>query len=351
MTTAYSPHKIVHHESKLKELKAGRQTTPLQLQIVPTNRCNHSCKLCAYRLEGSTSNEAFNPLDELSIHQVLSVLHDCADMGIKAVQFTGGGEPTAHPEFARMLDTALALNLDAAVVSNGQNIDEHMAALIGQGAWSRISFDASTEQTFSTVHRGGHFTLVKEAVRKIAMHKKQGHILGVGFVVQADNFSEIHKAAELAKELGADNFRISAAFTPDGLAHFGDFFEMAQAMAKQTKADLEDNSFHVFNMFDDRVGDMFSGSQQYKYCPVKDLMAYLGADGNLYTCCTKAYSKAGLIGSVVEGLDVLWNSGLKKRMFAHHTPKQACQHPCMYEGKNKFINYCLSECPEHVNFI
>lgn len=39
MKEEYSPYKIVHNIDKLQELKEGKQTIPLQVQIVPTNRC------------------------------------------------------------------------------------------------------------------------------------------------------------------------------------------------------------------------------------------------------------------------------------------------------------------------
>ena len=44
-------------------------------------------------------------------------------------------------------------------------------------------------------------------------------------------------------------------------------------------------------MFDDRVKDMFGEVQDYKFCRIKELLAYVGADYNVYTCCTLAYNK------------------------------------------------------------
>jgi hypothetical protein len=115
---------------------------------------------------------------------------------------------------------------------------------------------------------------------------------------------------------------------------------------------LSDDKFTVFNLFGDRVKDLFDGKQDYDFCPIKDLMTYIGADYNVYTCCTLAYNHRGLIGSIKDqSFRDLWLSKEKTAMFAAHNPRQHCQLPCLYKNKNLFINYCTKKNPKHVNYI
>jgi len=47
----------------------------------------------------------------------------------------------------------------------------------------------------------------------------------------------------------------------------------------------------------------------------------------------------------------LWESESKRVFFDKHNPTVNCKLPCMYKGKNDFINYCLKKCASHINFI
>src|SRR5574343_183849 len=93
----YSPLKIIHHRKWLETVREGKQPAPIFVQIIPTNRCNQHCNHCAYRLPGYSSNQLFNPRSEMSIEKILETIRDCKEMGVKAIELTGGGEPTLHP--------------------------------------------------------------------------------------------------------------------------------------------------------------------------------------------------------------------------------------------------------------
>ena len=188
-------------------------------------------------------------------------------------------------------------------------------------------------------------------IKCLVKNKSKNCILGVGFVVEKENYQEIYSAAELFKNIGINNFRISAAFTPMKYEYFHDFFFEAQDLSKRTET-LSDNNFIVFNLFNDRIKDNFNGIQDYNECRVKDLLTYIGADYNVYTCCTIAYNKLGLIGSIRnQSFKDLWLSQQKIKMFETLSPKTHCQFPCMYKNKNEFINYCVKNNPKHINFI
>ena len=120
----------------------------------------------------------------------------------------------------------------------------------------------------------------------------------------------------------------------------------------QVAQGLTDEKFTVFNLFNDRIRDNFIGVQDYDNCPIKDLQVYVGADYNVYTCCTLAYNQRGLIGSIKDHtFQSLWMSKKKTEMYKNHNPRVLCQHPCMYYNKNEFINYTIKKDARHVNFI
>jgi MoaA/NifB/PqqE/SkfB family radical SAM enzyme len=333
-------------------MKNRIQPYPLQVQIVPTNRCCQNCEKCAYRLHGSPSNEKFHDRDELSFEKIIETLDCMADMHIPACHITGGGEPLVHPQIFEILKAVKDRNIELALVSNGQMLSDQLCEFLGDVSWVRISMDSNTPDTYSLMRRIPQeiFYRVIHNLSELVRYKKTT-VLGVGFVVDHMNYKEIFRAAQFYKDMGVDNFRISAAFTPAGYGYFKSFESEASDLSKKAAA-LSDANFQVFNLFSDRVRDLFEGTQNYSFCPMKDLLTYVGADYNVYTCCTLAYNKKGFIGSLKEKtFKDVWTGAEKQKKFAGHNPSEMCRFPCMYKSKNDFINYCIKTRPRHINYI
>lgn len=353
MRQEYSPYKIIHHQDRLNDLKLRRQPNPLHLQIVPTNKCNHACKTCCYKLTNSLSNQQFNYSDHISYEKLIETLNSVEELKIKSIQITGGGEPLVYPKIHYFLEEILYRNIDLALVTNGQLLNENLCKSLSFSKWVRVSLDAAFSKTYAEFRNVDKsvFVTVLNNIRNLVKHKKN-NIIGVGFVVNKYNYKEIYTAAQICKDLGVSNFRISAIFSPRGFRYFKSFLEEATELAQRTKEVLGSNSFTVFNLFNNRIKDLFEGAQNYNFCPIKELQVYLGADYNLYTCCTLAYNSKGLIGSIKnQSLYDLWNSSEKKSLYSNHNPLKVCKHPCMYQDKNIFMNYCMETNPTHVNFI
>ena len=349
----YSPYKIVHHPDRLEMLRNRRQPAPLQVHLIPTNRCNQSCSFCAYRMPDYSSGQLFDERDIMPKEKLLETIRACAALGVKAIQFTGGGEPLTHPAIKEALALTLDLGMELALVSNGMALDKEAADILANAAWVRISMDAYSRQTYSLLRQVKEkcYDIVCDNLSYLLKVRKKA-IVGVGFVVNAENYHEVYEAGRMCKALGVDNLRISAAFTPSGFKYFDTFYEDARRLAEKTKNDLESESFTVFNLFNDRMVDLFSGHQDYDFCPMKELVTYIGADMNVYTCCILAYNDNGRIGSIQNiSFDSLWKGNEKSVFFQNHSPRIFCRLPCMFENKNMFINYCIKSDPRHSSFI
>ncbi len=324
----YSPFKIVHHPEKLAEMRAGKQPVPLQVQLIISDLCNHSCNFCAYRLDGYTSNQHFgvkdpltevvnnNPNRMIPYEKCVEILDDCVEMGIPAIQITGGGEPTVHPKASEIFCAVLERNLDLALVTNGTLIPDKMLKPLSRATWIRVSLDAGNAKTYAWTRKvpASFFEKTWANVRRIVEVKSDATILGIGFVVTRENHPEILKCAELAKASGANNFRISAAFTQDDYEYHKPHFEVAAEMAGKAVADLSDARFKIFNLFDDRINDLKQQRPDYSFCSYMNLNVYIGGDLKLYRCCTTAYNDQGEYGSIANRrFKDVWASPEKKR--------------------------------------
>lgn len=349
----YSPYKIVHHENIIKDFKLHRQPNPIQIHLVPVNACNQSCWFCAYRMTDHTSNQNFHAKDIIPKDKLFEIIDSCKSLGVKAIQYTGGGEPLIHPNIKEALRKTINYGMEVGVVSNGMALDDELIDILSNVSWVRISVDSFLSETYKSQRgvREGVFEKVVFNIKQLVA-KKKSTILGIGFVVNKENYKEVYDACKMFKEIGVDNFRISAMFNPDGINYFKDFYEETKELCAKAKKELESSDFTVFNLFNDRIDDLFHGKQNYDFCPMKDLVPYIGADQNVYTCCILAYNRLGLIGSIKEqSFEQLWESEEKIGLFNNHSPRVSCQIPCMFEQKNTFINYCIKTDPLHINFI
>jgi len=349
----YSSYKIAHHSNKIKKLKIGEEPGLLQVHLVPSNICNERCKFCAYRMKDYPSNQLFNEKNVLSYPKIVETIDSLSELDVRAIQYTGGGEPLVHPYIKDVFEHSVKKNMEIALVSNGLALNDELCELLGdKSSWVRISVDCSNRDTYSSL-RGVNtscFDRVIDNIKSLVRHNKNS-IIGVGFVVEKENYEQIYDAAKLFKDLGVNNFRISAAFTPEKYDYFKDFIDEAKDLSARA-ASLSDDNYTVFNLFNDRIKDNFEGSQKYDICRIKDLQVYIAADYNVYTCCTLAYNKKGLIGSIKDqSFEQLWNSDERKEFYRNHRANVVCDIPCMYQGKNEFINYIAKPNPRHINFI
>jgi MoaA/NifB/PqqE/SkfB family radical SAM enzyme len=368
----YSPLKIFHHRERLEQLARGEQIVPVQVQIILSDLCNHDCSFCSYRWSGYTSNELFtsgaelakfgtnNPNRMLEYGKVLEILDDCAEMGVRAIQFTGGGEPTVHPQHREIFKAALDRGLEIALVSNGATfrpasvLAPSTVALLLRAAWVRFSIDAGRAETYAAIRRisPNIYSRVLDNVASLVTAKEKagsGPVIGLGFVVTKENWREVVDAANTAKVLGVDNLRISAVFQPDDDAYFADFHAEAAALCAEA-ASLSDSRFRVFNRFSDRVSDLHDKHPDYSFCGYQQFNCYIGGDLNVYRCCNTAYNRIGELGSLAnQRFKDFWQSEQKKQRIAE-LDARGCPR-CMFNNVNRTINYGLGENALHVNFV
>ena len=292
MTTRYSALKAMKYPDRLAAIRDGGVAGPVHVQIILSDLCNQNCAFCAFRDPGYTSSQLFheegnyNPNRMLPYEKVIEILDDCVDLGVKAVQYTGGGEPTIHPQFDDVIAATLERGLQWAVVTNGVRSRD-----LSTATWIRVSLDAGRRETYAKIRQcpPRHFD---KACATIDRHRP-----GVGFVVTPDNWREVVEATRLVKSLGASNIRIGAQFSGDGIDLHAPYRAEAAALVREAVS-LADDRFEVTDRFSEKMDDLAQGRPEYKRCGYQHFTTYIGADQNLYRCCVYAYNPRGLLGSI-----------------------------------------------------
>ncbi len=345
-SSPYSQSKPLFHIDRLDALRKGKAPPPVHVHIILSDLCNQDCSFCAYRMSSGLSSEMFgtekthNPNRKIPTEKALEILDDCAEMGVKAVQFTGGGEPTVHKDHIKIFGHAQSLGLETALVTNGIRLVPVPEVL--RLKWLRVSVDAGREETYTSIRRVNpvHWKKVWINIQAVRDAGYEG-VLGVGFVVTPENYRDVCQATWLARKHGADNIRIGAVFSKEGLSFYGDAIEDI-AYECEKAARLSSDNFTVIDLFGRRLGDLEGGSPKHPFCGYQYFTTYIGGDLNVYRCCNTAYTPQGLLGNLRETRfkDLVPNWELDARTCTF----------CMFHGQNEAINAML-EPPEHQNFV
>lgn len=119
--------KLLRHGARVDEwLQTGR-TRPVLAEVSPTGYCNAKCEWCFFADKHSK--------ERISTDVMMRTLRDMAAAGLKAVNWTGGGEPSIHPDFELFVAEAHRLGLEQGIFTNGYRELPHQEFF----SWIRIS--------------------------------------------------------------------------------------------------------------------------------------------------------------------------------------------------------------------
>lgn len=345
---AMSPLKAAWHLDRIAELRRGREIVPTHVQLVISDLCNQNCHFCSYRMDGGFASEQFadadgnrNPKRFIPTAKAIEILDDCARVGVKAIEFTGGGEPTVHPDWQQIIAHAQARGLQTGLVTNGVRLRE--APALERLTWLRISLDAGRPDTYARIRQSSAWA---QAVRAIELAGAlRGPLVGVGFVVTRENYRELADAARIARDAGAAYLRVSAMFSTAGAGYYEGLaadIDEQRAQARMT----ERPGFQVVDYFGDRVQDLKDERPDYEFCGYQQFVVYIAGNQRVYSCCTNAYTAHGEIGDLREKSFAAWLASTERRAF----DARRCHH-CQFNDKNRVINYLLDADPAHVEFV
>lgn len=350
----YSNLKIFSHCDKLKAIKEGQHVAPLYVRVKPTNRCNHNCNYCHYASGQYLNLEEMRQQDEIAREKMLEVIDDFAEIGVKAVTFSGGGEPLNYPHIVETMRKVQEYGIDLSIITNGSLLFGERAEILKDAKWVRISLDSGTKETYSKIRSIplDSFDKVCENIRDFAKIKNKNCELGVNFVVTEENAYEVYKAGKLLKNIGVNHIKLSARMTNNiesyHKAFKGDVIKQIADLERECVSD----EFRIINKYesDFEVDGVFS--REYPKCYVKEVLCVVAADSKIYFCQDKAYLTDGIVGDIKEkSFKEVWFSDEVKALFENFDPQKSCQHHCVHDDRNTLLNTFFGLDDNHINFI
>jgi len=350
----YSANKFLHFADHIAALRDGRVIAPVHVRIKPINRCNHACWYCAYRTDDLSLGEDMDLEDRIPDDKMREITDDLVAMGVKAVTFSGGGEPLLYKTLPDRIRDLAEGGVQVASLTNGSNLKGRMAdAFAAYGTWVRVSLDAWDDVSYAKSRsiREGAFSALIENLRGFA---KRGSdcVLGVSFIVDETNYGHIAEVCRLLKEVGVRHVKLSAAVVSNDVGKNNAYHgKIAAGVAAQieTARKLDDNGFAIVDHYHEMEARF---DKSYDTCPYLQFLTVIGADCGVYTCQDKAYSQSGLLGSIADrSFRDFWQSDELKQRMAAMNPHRDCRHHCVTHTKNEALLDVLAIDPAHVAFV
>lgn len=313
--------KLFLHENKVNDILENGihvMSYPISVELTLTNRCNLRCVYCSdLELRERQGNDAFLDYDILS-----RLFEDLAKGGTKGVVFEGGGEPTLHPDFGKLVRRAKENNLAVGLITNGTvRLDE----LVLKGLeWIRVSLDASNAEEYISLKGVDCFERV---LSNIAHYVQHCNTVGVGYVVTNNNLSDIETLILRLRELNVSYIQLRPVVdAPDLLPE-----------EKDLKY-LECYRSAVFNVIVDGMKENMEGGNGQLPCVANSLTSVISGDGSVFLCGRlNIYDWFNPIGNIkIQSFSEIWSGEERKRQLNMVGNASFCSKNCPQCRISKF---------------
>lgn len=322
LVSPFNQSKILAHSERLLELCDKKVVAPICCEIdLVDGFCNNKCKHCFFGTDKKTK-PIF--MDTVRVKQLIKELHD---IGVKAIEFSGGGEPTTHPHIKEIVTFAHSLGFDLGLVTNGYLLDR-LDGCYQMFTFIRVSIDAATPETYYKVHGVDYFDKVVENL-KLIVESGNANQLGVGYLITGLNNSDIIPAAKFYKDIGCRflQYRPASLETkiPDSI-----WKESRELVEEAVK--FANSSFQIFD-----AGIKWkhvSGERQYTRCTTSCLVAVVKANGDVPMCVLKRNDESTHLGNIYKkSFKEIYFSKLHESIIDNNDLSQ-CRKPCKHDSYN-----------------
>lgn len=143
------------------DVKSGRVSMPPQyLMMKVTNLCNSDCIYCNH----AKSRTQYEKKEKISLEQVLSIIDQAAELGVKAISISGG-EPLVRNDIEVMIERIVSHKIVPVLLTNGVFLKERAESLYKHGLrYFIVSIDSLNEDEY-LYQRGIKIDPVLEGVK------------------------------------------------------------------------------------------------------------------------------------------------------------------------------------------
>jgi len=316
--------KVLRFPEHLVKMQKGERVWPINIEFDLSNACNLRCRHCSFEY---THDNTTMPED-----LARRVIEECADVGVKALTFTGGGEPTTHPRFPELCQFAHEKGLKVGLYTNGLRRDMLMAA-VPYLSWVYFSLDEVTPEQYKFTKGVNCFFPVVGAIGALAGKTT----VGVGYLLHGGNYHQAHRMIALAKDYGADYAQLRPVV---GLSDY-DWMPTCLTILRT----ISDPFVYIsYRRFEDLLHNQEGKYQRgYTVCRASEVTPCVGADGTLWACPNTRGLRA--LGDLkTESFREIWERREPQCV------SEGCRIACRNDALNETLEYVCGQ-GQHTEFV
>ncbi len=352
--------KIIHHMDRVREFyDEGKRIAPILINLGATKKCNANCVYCFGNFQGK------DQVSSIAREPLLHLFYSAPELGIKALEIIGDGEPTLNPHIYSAMDVGKGGGLDMAFSTNGILLDDNTKRnnVLRNNKWMRFNLSTGTREGYKKIHRVDKFDKVVENINEIVKLKYiHGYECDIGlqcvFVPGLMN-KDVVDLSKLALRTGVDYLVIKQCSLPEDNKKVSDVSFNVNDYDKPEVVDIlkqcesmstpKTNIVVKWNFMD------ISKRKPYNRCVDVPLLFQVSGDGKCYPCGylfrDERYEYGDLntqsLKEIIES-DKYWN--IVDTMINKFDVHTDCSGACRHDKINEFIWNYLQK-PKSINFI
>jgi len=375
--------KMLRHMDRLVDLQRDGDTFPVLIEINPSNRCNQACRWC---ISGNThlSNPAMTPeeraerLRAIAMSPVISgypdregglvfsnltrFLLEARAMGLKAVTWSGGGEPTTYNRILDAVQEAANAGLEQGLMTNGLYPSSYVPVLGTHLRWLRVSLDTLDAEKYAYHKRSDGLAAVLRNIEQVVRYPAR---VGINMNLAPWNVGEMRAMAEWSRDVGASYFQVRPTLgLPFELRDNEPYREQPRLEwlhkvrpLLQEVESIRSEGFRVcvsWDKFKDLEDPNFGRS--YQQCLAHHFVCVLNADGDLCVCMYHLGDNRFSFGNIYEqSVADIWYGQKRQQVLElcnEQLDLETCQVCCKGHEINKFLHLANNTDPDQdVNFL
>jgi MoaA/NifB/PqqE/SkfB family radical SAM enzyme len=345
---------MFYHTDRVDKFIKGERPAPIYIRIKPTNICNQKCFYCVYADEKVIDGRKVDHRECIPWDIMENTLREIKEVGVKAVTFSGGGDPLCYPRILDTLRMVESLNIDCSMITNGQALKDEAAEYLKKAKWVRISLDSATKDTYEGIRGVNTFNQVLDNIENFANIKDDTCTLGINCVVTQNNAHEIYDICKLVKNLGVNNIKLSPISIKEEKESYHDSIKgVVMEQIEEAKNKLEDEKFRIVDKYSNDTGLKNFYEKGYSKCHIQNFVTVIAADSKVYMCHQRAYTKVGELGDLSKNsFKEIWYAKETIDKVNKFDPNKECGcFRCSFDERNQLLEDFVNIDENHINFV
>ncbi|MBF0543322.1 MAG: radical SAM protein [Candidatus Riflebacteria bacterium] len=286
-----NPKKVENIFAVLNRKKNFDELPPISVELQLTDLCNLNCSWCTDKLFRSRASST-------SLHDIQHLFEYFQKNNV-GVTIEGGGEPSIHQDFEKIVKFGSQLGISMGLISNGVINYSHLMHFF---KWVRISLDASNyEEYFLEKGKNCFDTVLKNLETFSGNRDPESTQLGIGYVLTKRNLSNLHSFAEKMNNLMIDYAYLRPVEeSSDLLPELSVLFDL-----KKWTIDFNKNNRMQILL---NINERMIKSNDNLPCVAHSLSCIIQANGDV-VLCEKRRNDPIIFGNISEkSFEEIWNS-------------------------------------------